>query len=156
MKRAFCIWLMTFLLGCVWHFLYDWLPILPVAIVAPVNESVWEHLKLLYFPVVAVQGILLYREGNGERLGGIAAALLAMPLFLLGWYYILLSGFGVSGLLLDIGLYAVTLGIGQGIMTFLERHGNPGAGTLVALAAIYGVVLIFLTFGAPELPVFLE
>ena len=44
------VWGITALIGTGWHFLYDWLPFQLVGMVAPVNESVWEHLKLLFWP----------------------------------------------------------------------------------------------------------
>ncbi len=41
----------VFILGCLWHFFYPWSrQNFLVGLVAPVNESVPEHLKLLFFP----------------------------------------------------------------------------------------------------------
>ena len=41
----------VFSLGCLWHFFYPWShQNFLVGLVAPVNESVPEHLKLLFFP----------------------------------------------------------------------------------------------------------
>ena len=42
------------LTGTVLHFVYEWSGESPVAAVfAPVNESVWEHLKMLFWPFLA-------------------------------------------------------------------------------------------------------
>ncbi len=42
----------TFILGTLLHFVYEWSGSnVIVGIFSPVNESVWEHLKLLYFPM---------------------------------------------------------------------------------------------------------
>lgn len=39
--------------GVLLHFLYEWTGRNPVVgAFSPVNESVWEHLKLLFFPVL--------------------------------------------------------------------------------------------------------
>lgn len=38
----------TFLLAVLYHFLYDWFPNPIFSIFFPVNESIWEHMKLLY------------------------------------------------------------------------------------------------------------
>ena len=51
--------------GVLLHFLYQWLPNPVLALVSPVRESVWEHVKLLYFPLLAVSLIL----GRGKGLG---------------------------------------------------------------------------------------
>ena len=43
--------LFTLTAGILLHFSYEWSMENPfVALFAPVNESVWEHLKLLFFP----------------------------------------------------------------------------------------------------------
>ena len=43
----------TSLLGTLSHFLYEWTGYNTIiGTVTPVNESIWEHLKLLFFPVV--------------------------------------------------------------------------------------------------------
>ncbi|WP_051426788.1 DUF6512 family protein [Eisenbergiella tayi] len=54
-KIKFEIWgfLFTAVLGTLLHFLYEWSGKMPAAaLISPVNESVWEHLKLLFFPFV--------------------------------------------------------------------------------------------------------
>ena len=44
--------ILTILLGSVFHFLYDFSEQNPfTALFTPINESVWEHLKLLFFPL---------------------------------------------------------------------------------------------------------
>lgn len=54
-KKSFIYILLTIGLGVLWHFLCDWLGESSViSIVAPVNESTWEHLKLLFYPVLII------------------------------------------------------------------------------------------------------
>lgn len=48
-----------FLLCFLFHFLFDWLPSSITAIFFPVNESIWEHMKLL-FSAVVFYGIIDY------------------------------------------------------------------------------------------------
>ena len=64
------------IVGTLLHFVYDWSGQNPaVGIIAPVSESTWEHLKLLFMPALlftliqeAVIGKDLYRR-LGERCG---------------------------------------------------------------------------------------
>lgn len=43
------------LLGVLFHFLYDWTDKSLIAgFFFPVNESIWEHLKLVFFPILLV------------------------------------------------------------------------------------------------------
>ena len=58
MKRSIGLWQLmgfavTSLLGTVLHFLYDWLGgAVWVAPFSGVNESTWEHMKLLFWPML--------------------------------------------------------------------------------------------------------
>ena len=48
-----------FLLCFLFHFMYDWFPCYFTTIFFPVNESIWEHMKLL-FSAVVFYGIIDY------------------------------------------------------------------------------------------------
>lgn len=48
-----------FLLCFLFHFIYEWIPSNITAIFFPVNESIWEHMKLL-FSAVVFYGIIDY------------------------------------------------------------------------------------------------
>lgn len=55
----------TFLLGSLAHFAYDWSgKSVIVGIFTPVNESIWEHLKLSTYPTFIwyILGILIFRD----------------------------------------------------------------------------------------------
>ena len=45
--------LFTAVLGTIWYFLYDWTGRGAIAaLFFPVNESTWEHMKLIFFPML--------------------------------------------------------------------------------------------------------
>lgn len=48
-----------FIFTVLFHFLYDWFPNVVFSIFFPVNESIWEHMKLLYSGIIA-WGVLEY------------------------------------------------------------------------------------------------
>lgn len=53
-----------FLLCFLFHFMYDWFPNGLFAIIFPVNESIWEHMKLFYTATLVfgfVEYYLLYK-----------------------------------------------------------------------------------------------
>lgn len=57
MKRDLSIWQLagvtfTAVLGTILHFLYDWTGSVLVTPFSAANESTWEHMKLLFFPMV--------------------------------------------------------------------------------------------------------
>ncbi len=74
------------LAGSAWHFAYDASGQNPVlAYFAPVNESTWEHMKLLYFPMalyMAAEAYILRGKYPGlfaARAAGLTAGLLLIP-----------------------------------------------------------------------------
>lgn len=144
--------------GSALHFLYAAVPHPLTALISPVNESVWEHLKLLYYPTLAAAFMLSRRTRDKNRLwSGFFAAILAMPAALLGVYYALGGGFGVGGLWLDIGLYVLTMAGGFAMALALFRSGRAArwGGVLLMLVIFYGAFLVVFSFAAPKLPIFM-
>ena len=77
-------------LGSLCHFLYDWSGGLSLAaLFCPVNESVWEHLKLLYFPFLLVSLVSFRRSSPRPDLFFYSRFWVCVVLGILGW--------GVSG-----------------------------------------------------------
>lgn len=158
MKRR---WLFVFFLtaaaGAALHFLYDLWPNALTAILAPVNESVWEHLKLLFWPFLLACPFLVQRGRNAQRAWGACfAAMLLMPALLLGIYYPLRAGFGVQTEMMPIVLYYLVLAAGFWIthrlsgVAAMERW----AGVLLMAVGFYVACLIVFSVAAPPLPIF--
>lgn len=143
--------------GCALHFLYDILPGVLTALISPVNESVWEHLKLLFWPSVLAAFVLSQTLPRPERLwSAFFIALLAMPVFLLGVYYLLRCGFGVEALFVDIGLYFATMFLGFFLAWLLYTRRRPekvGEFLLLPLL-LYAACLILFSFAAPPFEIF--
>lgn len=143
--------------GSALHFLYVVLPNPLTAFISPINESVWEHLKLLFFPTLAAAALLSLREPRPHRLwSGFFAALLAAPAALTAVYYLLSAGFGVKSTAADIALYFAAMFFGFFLAYRLRESGRleRAAPWLLLPAALYGAALILFTFAAPELPIF--
>ncbi|MBQ3357227.1 MAG: hypothetical protein IJG45_09005 [Oscillospiraceae bacterium] len=159
MKKKFLIAAVIGIVGgAALHFLYDALPNPLTALVSPVNESAWEHLKLLFWPMLLTAFPLA--RGTDDRYafwGGIFAAELLMPLFLLGGFYLLQCGFWVYSLPLDIALYVVTMALGYlaAYWIFKSKKLERLAVWLLIPVILYGASLILFTFAAPQLGVFL-
>ena len=125
---------------------------------APVNESVWEHLKLLYWPFLAAAFVLTKGEADGrKRWCGLLAGLLRAPLLLLGAYYTLSCGFALHGLPLDLILYVLAMAGGFALAWHLQKAEFPAwvCGVLVIAAGVYGAALALFSFALPELPIFM-
>ena len=155
--RWFLAFLLTALAGSALHFAYDLCPSPLVGLFCPVSESVWEHLKLLYWPFLAAAFVLARGADDARgRWCGLLVGLLAAPLLLLGVYYPLRYGFGVHGLWLDLLLYVLAMGAGFLLAYRLRRRALPGwlCGPLVIAAGVYGAALALFSFAPPDLPIF--
>lgn len=159
LKKAF--WVAAFAAaigGAALHFLYTLFPSPLTALLAPVNESVWEHLKLLFYPTLLAAFVLARKTDDKYRLwSGFFAALLAMPVCLLGVYFLLRCGFGVDGLTMDIALYFAVMFGGFALAGALARSGRleQSAAWLLLPVMLYGACLILFTFAAPPLAIFM-
>lgn len=144
-------------LGCIWHFLYDWVPVPLIGLFAPVDESVWEHLKLLLWPVVPAAAVLAWRSQRPKAvLSGFLTAILLMPVVLLSVYYVAGGAFLIGGLFFDIGLYVVTMVFGFALAWRLTCSGRavPHLGTLIMLCGLWAAALLCFSIAAPALPIF--
>lgn len=158
MKRKWLIvGFLSILAGSALHFLYDLWPNPLTAVFAPVNESVWEHLKLLYWPFLAAAFVLTKGEADSRSCWcGLLAGLLSAPLLLLGAYYTLSCGFALHGLALDLILYVLAMAGGFRLARHLQKAEFPAwlCGVLVIAAGVYGAALALFSFAPPELPIF--
>lgn len=154
MKRYFYGFLGAAVLGTGLHFLYEWLPNPLFGIIAPVNESAWEHLKLSFWPFLA--GALAVGKRDTSFWGSVCLCLLMEPFCVLGLFYTVTAGFGIESLVVDIVIYYVTLFLGFALLCHLGRkHWRPRtAGVFIMLACLWAMSLVILSVKAPELPVF--
>ena len=68
-RQLILTWIAALLAGCVLHFLYDWFPGAATALVSPVNESLWEHVKLVFWPYLGAALVLNRDRPGGTRPG---------------------------------------------------------------------------------------
>lgn len=80
-KNIFMI-IFLFLLSFLWHFMYDWIPCVLTSIFFPVNESIWEHMKIIFY--VLLIGSILEKKNNNYYL-----CLMVKPLVGVLFYLIL-------------------------------------------------------------------
>lgn len=154
----FLVFLLTSLGGTALHFLYDILPTPLTALFSPINESVWEHLKLLFWPMLIGAAFLSRGKPNQERFwSSFFIALLAAPVFLLLCFYGL-KALGYESTALDITLYYISMFFGYCFARWLYRKKKPEkiGGYALMLLILYAASLILFTFAAPNLSIFRE
>ncbi len=164
MKRSIKLWQLmgfavTSLGGTVLHFLYDWLG--KSAWIAPfsgVNESTWEHMKLLFWPMFlyAIVQRFFFREREDfwrVKLCGILLGLALIPII----FYTYNGVIGRSPDWINIAIFFVCAAVSYIYETRLFHSKKPRCGTSnLALGALLVIALLFVvfTFRTPALGIF--
>ena len=145
--------------GTLLHFLYDWLG--KSTLVAPfsgINESTWEHMKLLFWPLFLFALVqLLFFKGQENywcvKLAEILLGLLLIPVL----FYTYNGVFGKSPDWINIAIFYITA-----LLIFLFEWWAFKNGRLqckyprLAFTAIclIGVLFVAFTFAPPQIPLF--
>lgn len=98
--------------GTLWHFIYEWSGgNAVIGIIAPINESVWEHLKLLFFPALFyfIIEYFLCKDSYENYIPAAVIGIFAGMLTITAFYYTYsgILGYGVTAL--DIFSYFLGL-----------------------------------------------
>jgi hypothetical protein len=165
-KWLIIVTLIVIVLGVLMHYVYEWSGESKiVGYISPVNESVWEHLKLLVFPLmlaVAVEIIYLSRQGKSVHnpLSALFLATAVGMIFIVATFYTYTGAFtGTSKVAIDIGTFVVAALLSSVIVHYIFRMAkiNPQIETLalVALLLLSGMIF-YLTYSPLDLPLFKE
>lgn len=154
------------LTGSVMHFVYDWSGKLPaVGSFAPVNESIWEHLKLTLFPTLIwwLAGYFICSKNTHipfrQWFLSYTVSMLVCPLFIVTFYYTYTGSLGIHLLSLDIASMFIGVIIAQFTALHVYRHAKTGTVLFVIAIAVFITVMaafIIFTFNAPHIPAFLN
>lgn len=151
--RLLIYFIITALVGCGLHFLYEWSPNLLFAVLAPVRESVWEHLKLVFWPLLAA-ALLYTRKEKGLRAAWYLGVLVASVLLLLyGWVYNVRMR--QASLPVDIAAFVLILALGFAVAVWIEVAPRWKGALLLAVGVLALLIVIF-TFCAPDTLLFAD
>ena len=146
------------LVGTILHFLYDWTGESSLAAVfSGVNESTWEHMKLLYWPLFlfAFFQYFFYKEANYwyVKLAATVLGLAMIPVL----FYTYNGMFGKSPDWVNIAIFYIAAGAAFGFEWWafhknrmLWKHPQLGLGALIGI----GIVFVIFTFAPPQIPLF--
>jgi hypothetical protein len=160
--RGIWLWiLITILIGTFWHFVYqlsgdNFL----VGLIAPINESVWEHLKIVFFPFIIVS-IVAYLKLKPRKncfwLGILTGSIVGMLIVFFSYY--LYTLFLSDALIIDILIYIASIIVAMYIAWWFNI--NIKSNKKIELVSVLGlaviaVALIYLTIKTPRLKPFIE
>ncbi|MFW9820225.1 MAG: DUF6512 family protein [Candidatus Thorarchaeota archaeon] len=148
------------LLGSFMHFLFEltgnWPPI---GAIAAVNESVWEHLKLGYWPLIffmLIEYKFIKEEINNFALAKFVGSLLIGGVIIV-FFYTYTAILGEDLLILDIFSFILSIVIAQlvsyKILTIKRLNKSVSIISLIGLV-ILGLLFILFTYFPPHIPLF--
>jgi hypothetical protein len=165
MKRSILRWELVgiaviSIVGSALHFVFEWSGNwAPVGVIAAVNESVWEHFKLAFWPALfyAIFEYPFFRRSTHNFMIAKAAGIYVMPIAIAAIFYSYTAVTGHEILIVDISSFFIAVAIGQ-----LTSYKILTMRRLPAWSDVAGVVLVILlaitfgvfTFYPPHLPVF--
>ena len=165
MKRSLSFWqfvgfVFTSVVGTLLHFLYEWTgESVIVGLFSAVNESIFEHMKLLFFPMLLfafIEAKYIGEEYDNfwcAKLVGILVGVGLIPVL----YYTYTGIFGVNADWFNIIIFFITAAISYMVETRIMESGrcsfiqpNLAKFILIIIAAVF----IVFTFFPPKIPLF--
>ena len=148
----------TAILGSILHFAYEWSNgNLFVASFSAINESVWEHLKLLFFPML-ITTIIGYLYIGKDSLNFICAktiGIIVSLLFVVIFFYSYTSILGTHIPILDISSFFIAIILGEFVAykIILSRIICNPKFSIIILSILLVCFIIF-TYFQPNLKIF--
>ena len=164
MKRSIGLWQLldfavTSLGGTLFHFLYDWTgKAVYVAPFSGVNESTWEHMKLLFWPlfVFAIVQSFFFRDREEfwcVKIKGILLGLVLIPVI----FYTYNGVIGHSPDWINIAIFFISAAVAYIYETRqFNNETTPCKSPKIAIALLFVIAVLFVifTFSTPEIGIF--
>lgn len=132
-------------LGTALHDLFKWFPSILTEFFAPVNESLWEHVKLIYWPLLLTLPLAF---GKGTQAQRLAAPMVSSVLMLaLAWlYHVHLGGEAVA---VDVLIFVLVIVLGF-LFCACVTLPRSSLSLLSGLTVIWVALLLAFTINPPN------
>lgn len=166
MKRSLSLWQlggMTFsaILGTLLHFVYDWTNLSFLMPISAINESTWEHMKLLFFPTfiyAIIQSVFFLKEYPQfwrVKVIGISVGLILIPIL----FYTYNGALGKSPDWFNILSFFIALGGVYFVEYLLFKNTKKNSKfqvTSIIWLFVIAILFIVFTFAPLKLPIFIS
>ncbi len=163
MKKSLNLWqiagfIFTGAAGVLLHFLFDWTRgSILIAPFSAVNESIWEHMKLLFFPMflfAIIENRYFKEDFWCIKLIGIVTGTVLIPIL----YYTINGVFGPVPDWVNIAIFFASAAAAYILETKLFKTGINCKYPVAALVVLCLIALLFavFTFAPPHIPLFRE
>ena len=150
----------TYILGTLLHFTYDWSGQNPiVGLFSAVNESTWEHLKLIFFPmlIVLIIGYFYLKQKSENYLCAKTIGILTAMAFTVIFFYTYTGIIGRNFAFLDISSFFIAVFLGEFVSYLLMINDFKCNKNIAIIVLIIFVILFFVfTFNPPKIGLFIS
>lgn len=165
MKKSLSFWqilgfVFTGIAGVILHFLLEWTnQSIVVAPFSAVNESTWEHMKILFFPMLLFALIesryigKAYKSFWCAKLIGIVVGIVLIPVL----YYTINGIFGSTPDFINIAIFYVAAAISYVLESRLMKNelvNCDSPKTAIVILMLIALLFAFFTFMTPQIPLF--
>lgn len=164
MKRSIGLWqfmgfAVTSLCGTLLHFLYEWLGEAKwIAPFSGVNESTWEHMKLLFWPmfIYAIVQSFFFRDREDFwciKRKGILLGMILIPVL----FYTYNGVIGKSPDWVNIAIFFISAAVAYIYETRLYNKKTTickNSKFAISILCVVAIIFIVFTFATPEISIF--
>lgn len=148
----------TFILGTLLHFTYQWSGENKiVALFSTINESTWEHLKLLYFPmlITVIIGLFYFRKNVPNFLCSKTIGILVALSFTVIFFYTYTGVLGRNIAAIDIASFFMATILGE-FVAYVLMVNKFKCNNLMAvlILVILFISFIVFTYNTPNIGIF--
>lgn len=147
------------ILGIILHFTYEWSgENIIVGLVSAVNESSWEHLKLIYYPsiLMAIIGYFIIGKRSSNYWISQALGIITAMIFTVVFFYTYTGIIGTNFAWLNITTFVVAILLG-GFVTYkvlISRNEYNAEAVSIIFLIILLFSFILYTFNPPQIALF--
>ncbi|MBD3189309.1 MAG: hypothetical protein GF308_01625 [Candidatus Heimdallarchaeota archaeon] len=158
--------LVIILLGTIFHFIFEWSNYWkPVGWFVAVNESVWEHFKLGFWPGIMfylVEFFFLRKKTNNYWIAK-GIALYLNPIIIAMLFYTYRGALGIESLIIDILTFMIAVIIQQYVSYKIVKAEKISEkfdfllniGAIIAILILTTMFVVF-TYYPPQIPLFYD
>ncbi len=141
----------TWILGTILHFLYEWSGDNKIiASFSAVNESTWEHLKLVFFPmlITTIIGFWIIGKDNKKFWCAKTIGIILAMSFIIVFFYTYTGIIGTNFAILDIGSFFVAVILGEYVAykIMINEEDKQKCNKRIAIIGLICILLCFIIF----------
>lgn len=163
LKTQIVVIIISIILGTLLHFTYEWSGENKIiGIFSATNESVWEHLKLVFYPML-ILGIIEYFILKGKANNYIEAKTIGIFTaisFIIVFFYTYTGILGTNFFIIDILTFIISIILGEyvayKIMNLEEQSTNMTKILSGIILIFFLICFITFTFKTPNVNLFID